>query len=74
MKPTDKQLQVLKVIEDQIKFWQYTNDLYSPSHLCEIETDIVNLTMFDDLLTKQQENELSGKLIDLLYYIRNLEK
>jgi hypothetical protein len=36
MKPTTKQLKVIEFLEQQLKFWKNTNDIGSPTHVCDI--------------------------------------
>lgn len=37
MKPTAKQLKVIKFLEQQLSFWKYTNDIGSPTHIGDIK-------------------------------------
>ena len=42
MKPNHKQKEIFKIIEEQAKFWQQTNDIDSPTHYSDIDSDFNN--------------------------------
>lgn len=72
MKPTDKQKAVCDLIIAEAKFWQSTNDITSPSHGCEISTDLSNMVLNEEIT--DDEAELLEEAIRNLYYtIRNLK-
>jgi len=72
MKPNKKQLLVGKIIEQQARFWQSTNDITSPTHTCDIGEFISNEVVFGNLLDEEAA-ELEEKLIDLYFFVRNLK-
>lgn len=67
MKATIKQKLICDFIRGEVVFWRNSNDLYSPTHESDIDTE---LHLFD--LTEEQEASLRQPLIDLLYAIRKI--
>ena len=75
MKPTEKQLQVAKVIKDQGAFWGGTNDINSPTHFCDIEECCSNLHKdVGGVLNTSEEELLTEKLTDLYLFVKRLEE
>ena len=66
MKPTEKQKEIAKVIEQQAKFWQNTNDINSPTHYGDMREEIMARLEMEDLVNEKQGEELEG-LLSLLY-------
>lgn len=71
MKLTNKQVEVIDTCISQLGFWKSTNDINSPTHFCDIDSDFSNL-YFDDKITDEESNKLICKLSELLILIRNL--
>ena len=57
-KPTYFQLQVIKALENEIRFWHLTNDIHSPSHGTSIEDMFINLDEWDDENNEERGHEL----------------
>lgn len=70
MKATDRQKDIIKVAELQAQFWNDSNDLDSPTHLCDIDEMVSNLS-FDNILSDEDSKELSEILQNLYFFIRN---
>ena len=68
MKPTTKQKEICELIIKQIKSWENTNDISSPSHYTYIMEEIQK----EETLDKDQEIILYNKLADLFYFIKNM--
>lgn len=68
MKPTTKQKEIYELIIKQIKSWENTNDISSPSHYTYIMEEIQK----EENLDKDQEIILYNKLADLFYFIKNM--
>ena len=43
MKPNEQQILICDLIKYQASFWQSTNDIHSPTHYPDIETEIDNI-------------------------------
>lgn len=71
MKTTLNQKLILSEIENIILDMEATNDISSPSHESEIEETFRVLTI-DNTITKQQSEELSNIVIELLRIIREI--
>lgn len=70
MKATDRQKDIIKVVELQAQFWNDSNDLDSPTHLCDID-EMVNNLSFDNILSDEDSKELGEILQNLYFFIRN---
>jgi hypothetical protein len=67
MEPTDKQKKLIKVVKMQAEFWESTNDITSPTHLCDID-ETINLELD---LSEEDTNKFSELLQGLYFFIRN---
>lgn len=63
MKPTTKQKKLCEIIIEQAKFWQSTNDIHSPTHLCDIEETVCNTDELPD-----SDKEILIKAITDMYF------
>jgi hypothetical protein len=72
MKPTEKQIQIIEFIKEQVYFWKTTNDILSPTHYCDIEEEAFKL-WGDDVLTDEEHKELVELSENLYQFIRNLK-
>lgn len=70
MKPTELQINIAKVVEEQANFWQNTNNINSPTHLCDIEKSITRDLLHD--LDKDTRYKLYRKIEDLYHFIKNI--
>lgn len=43
MKPSNKQVRIIEFLEQQLKFWKLSNDIYSPTHCAEIDECVESL-------------------------------
>jgi len=69
MKPNKNQLLVIESIRSTIGFWESTNDLDSPTHLCDID----ECTMADlgGILPDDKISQLCDALQTLYFIIKN---
>ena len=44
-KPTNRQKEVIELLKRQCDYWLDTNDIHSPSHATDIESELANLGM-----------------------------
>lgn len=75
-KPTDLQKRVIDCIIGEMKFWQSSNDISSPSHYTSIEHDMFsNLDEYDlgDGPVEQDLDIIAVKTMALLSCIKDLE-
>jgi hypothetical protein len=73
MKPSDRQKEIAKLIESQAGYWSNTNDINSPTHEGDVDEEVRLLTL-NDTITDDQVKILSDKILDLYYFIRDIEK
>ena len=62
---------ILSTIKEQVTFWMNSNDIHSPSHLSDI-SEVVSGLHLNDKLTLNETRLLENKLIDLYYFIVEL--
>lgn len=70
MKPTDKHIELCELIKSQANFWIGTNDIYSPTHLCDITESLNRI----EWLSEQDWHEMEDCLCQLYYTIRKIGK
>jgi hypothetical protein len=73
MKPTKLQIDIAKLVENQAKFWQSTNDINSPTHYGDIEVDLDDLALDHPELTEEQLRELGDSIRDLYFVIKTIQ-
>lgn len=71
MKPTIIQIKIAKIIEECSAFWQSTNDINSPTHICNIE-ETVNRDLLEDLTDDERIN-LINKIIEIYKFIKQIK-
>lgn len=72
MKPSSKQIALAKLIEAEASGWQSSNNITSPTHYCDIRTEVGNFALFnniDDATADKIEEALSA----LFTLVRNLK-
>lgn len=62
---------ILSTIKEQVSFWLNSNDIKSPSHLSDI-SEVVSGLQFNDSLTEDEGRSFENKLIDLYYFVLEL--
>lgn len=72
MKTTEIQKKICKVVKLQSEFWTESNDLESPTHLCDIDECVGSLSL-DDIITDDQSRELGDLLKSIYFFIRNIK-
>lgn len=70
MKPTDKQIAMARVIQEQGIFWEKTNDINSPTHFTDIEEEVMVRLEMEDLLNDDEANELIELLSNLCSFVK----
>jgi len=65
MKPNEQQKKICGLIKSQASFWMNTNDIDSPTHLCDIDEEVANLE-----LEEEMESELSFALKELYLIVK----
>jgi hypothetical protein len=65
MKPNEQQKKICGLIKSQASFWMNTNDIDSPTHLCDIDEEVANLE-----LDEEMESELSFALKELYLIVK----
>lgn len=70
MKPSEKQTKVIEFLEQQLKFWKHTNDIGSPTHICDISEFSSNM---DNILSEDEIKDLDSLTTDLYFSITEIE-
>lgn len=68
MKPNKKQKEICELIKSQASFWMNSNDIDSPTHLCDIDEEVAKLELDEDM-----ESELAFALKQLYYTVEIIE-
>ena len=72
MKPTDLQKKTIDTLLSIIKTWKSTNDITSPTHICDVR-EFLNADLMDDIDEKTM-SDLEENLIDLWWFVRRIEE
>ena len=70
MKATPTQKILIQEVENQTHYWTNSNDLDSPTHYSNIETEILKLE-FDASLSRDECKKFEEILSDLLDFIKS---
>ena len=57
MKPNKQQKEICELIKSQASFWMNSNDIDSPTHLCDIDEEVNNLGL-DEYMACELEHAL----------------
>lgn len=68
MKPSKQQKEICEMIKSQASFWMSSNDIDSPTHLCDIDEEVARLELNEDM-----ESELSFALKELYYIVKGIK-
>lgn len=69
MKPTDKQKKVIEFFQTQLKFWEKTNDIKSPTHIGDIKEFLYQI---DTPLSLQETHAIQQTAEQIYLIIKNL--
>ena len=69
MKPTETQRAVCETLIKQLEFWQYTNDINSPTHYTDMDEQFALLS---DCLSESEIEELTSETCNLFQFIKHL--
>jgi hypothetical protein len=72
-KPTQRQKEVIELVAKLCQYWLTTNDLHSPSHDTDIDSEVSNLTI-DDTITVEQGERLADAIGELRAQIAMLDE
>jgi hypothetical protein len=72
-KPTQRQKEVIELVAKLCGYWLTTNDLHSPSHDTDIDSEVSNLTI-DDTITVEQGERLADGIGELRAQIAMLDE
>jgi hypothetical protein len=72
-KPTQRQKEVIELVAKLCQYWLTTNDLHSPSHDTDIDSEVSNLTI-DDTITVEQGERLADTIGELRAQIAMLDE
>lgn len=71
-KPTDRQKEVIKLIEKLCRYWASSNDIHSPSHCTDIESELSNMEI-DGTLSVTEVEVLEKAAAHLFAHIAALD-
>lgn len=71
MKASEKQIKVMEMCRGQLHFWMTSNDIQSPTHFCDNDEIVSNMTLFDGI-SELDEQKLRDQLNELLTVIRGI--
>lgn len=75
MKPTQKQIELIRAIESIVKSWRVTNDIDSPTHYSDIEEGLQPFVSgFDVVEHTLAVSEIESRLGSILRAIKHVEK
>ena len=69
MKPNETQKKVCELIKSTASFWMNSNDIDSPTHICDIEEEVEDL----DCLEDDDKDDLIECLDNLYRNVRRLK-
>lgn len=72
-KPTQRQKEVIELVAKLCNYWLTTNDIHSPSHDTDIDSEVSNLTI-DDTITVEQGERLADTIGELRAQIAMLDE
>lgn len=70
MKPTNRHIELCELIKSQANFWIGTNDIDSPTHLCDIAESLNGI----EWLSEHDWYEMEDCLNQLYYTVRKIGK
>lgn len=65
-----KQKEVINFFQTQLKFWENTNDIESPTHLGDIKEFLYQI---NTVLTTQENNDIKQIAESIYFYIKSLK-
>ena len=71
-KPTCRQILVIEALKKQCDYWLTTNDIHSPSHSTDIDSELVLLEM-DGEITEAEQKVLSDAIGNVWKSIASLD-
>jgi hypothetical protein len=72
-KPTQRQKEVIELVAKLCDYWLTTNDLHSPSHNGDIDSELSNMTI-DDTITVEQGERLADAIGEVWVQIAMLDE
>lgn len=74
MKPNRVQQHICDFIIEQITWWRDSNDINSPTHLCDLESRLNDIVEDEGWISESQARSLDAYLTYLLVDIRNIKE
>lgn len=74
MKTNRVQQHICDFIIEQIKWWRDSNDIYSPTHLSDLESRLDDIVEDEGWITESQARSLDAWMTDLLVEIRQIKE
>ena len=71
MKTNNTQRHICDVIHSQCDFWRHTNDITSPTHICDIHEEI--FSKLSDEINDSDAEEFGNILESLYWFIRKFD-
>lgn len=73
MKISSKQRKVIEFLRDQLHAWEFSNDIYSPSHYGYITASLQSMDL-EEVLTEEEITILDNRIGFLLSFIQSLDR
>lgn len=67
MKPTETQQKLAEIVKGHSSFWMSTNDISSPTHICDLGNEIDAL----EFLSEGEKSEFCDMLLGILDFIKS---
>ena len=72
-KISSKQCKVIEFLRDQLHSWEFSNDIYSPSHYGYITASLQSMDI-SEVLTEEQIDDLDYEVSYILKFIQSLDR
>lgn len=73
MKISSKQRKVIEFLRDQLHAWEFSNDIYSPTHYVEVTASLQNMDL-EETLTEEEIDALDCEVSYILKFIQSLDR
>lgn len=72
-KISSKQRKVIEFLRYQLHSWEFSNDIYSPSHYGYIEASLRSMDV-SEVLTEEEKDDLEYEVSYILKFIQSLDR
>lgn len=72
MKISSKQRKVIEFLRYQLHSWEFSNDIYSPSHYGYVTASLQSMDV-SEVLTEEEKDDLDYEVSYILKFIQSLD-